>query len=77
MRTRNEDGYRNTESKNGVFSPHISKATATRLTKWCARENINKTRFVESCINEKLDMLEEEFLQSLTKEELIEIIKKG
>ena len=74
-RERNEANYRNTKSTNGEFSPKIGKTTTERLTRYCKDTNQNKTRFVERCINERLDVLETEFLNSLSKEELIELLK--
>lgn len=74
---RNETNFRNTVSNDGTFSPHIGKTTTERLTKYCKLRNINRTKFVESCINTSLDTLEEEYLHGLSKEELISIIKNG
>ena len=71
-----EDNCRNTKSKDGGFSPRIGKATAERLTKYCNIINMNRTKFVENCINERLDALEGEYYNSLTKEELIQLLTK-
>lgn len=71
---RTETNCRNVKSKDGSFSPHIGKATAERLAKYCHLRNINKTKFVEQCINERLDDLEREYYESLTKEDLISLI---
>ena len=73
---RNEENYRNVKSRDGVFSPHISRHTAERLTRYCQSKNINKTKFVEECINKQLDVLEREYYESLTKDELINLILK-
>lgn len=75
-RTRNETGYRNVTSRSGQFSPHINEHTSSRLSRYCKKMNINKTKFVEQCINEKLDVLEREMLEDLNKEELIELCMK-
>lgn len=75
-RKRNEEKYRNVKSKDGTFSPHIGKQTTERLTKYCHIKNINRTKFVEMCINERLDVLERDFYESLTKDELIDLILK-
>ena len=74
VRNRVENGCRGTQSKDGTFSPHIGRATAERLSKYCSLRNINKTRFVEQCINKALDQLETEYYKSLSKEELVSII---
>ena len=76
MATRNrvENGCRGTQSKDGTFSPHISKNTTERLARYCSLRNLNKTKFVEQCINRMLDQLEAEYYESLSKEELISLI---
>ena len=76
MRKRNESLYRETTSKNGTFSTHVSAKTAARIRRYCALTNINKTKFVEDCINKQLDALERECLDKLTKEELIALVLK-
>jgi len=76
-RTRKENNLRNTTSKDGSFSPHISHQTAERIRKYCKLTNQNKTKFVEQCCNERLDVLEVEQLQKLSKEELIKLIIKN
>lgn len=73
-RTRNETGYRKVVSSNGGFSPHISKKTNERITRYCKKNNLNKTKFVEQCCNERLDVLEKMMLSEMTKEELISMI---
>lgn len=73
-RTRNESGFRNANSKDGSFSPHISKSVTERLTRYCKDTNQNRTRFVEKCITERLEVLEKEFLESKSKEELIALL---
>ena len=60
--------------KTRTFIPHIGKATAKRLFKYCRLANINKTRFVEQCINARLDILERNYYESLSKEELIRLL---
>ena len=71
---REETNCRNVKSKDGSFSPHISKQTAERMAKYCHLTNINKTKFVERCINERLDDLEKEYYEALTKDDLIALI---
>lgn len=77
MRTRNESVCRATTSRNGEFSPKINAITASRVTYYCKLTNKNRTKFVEECINAQLDILEDEYYQSLSKDELIELIRKG
>lgn len=73
---RNEENFRNTSSADGSFSPHISIKTSKRIHDYCKRTNQNKTRFVEKCINERLDVLEDEYLESLSREDLIRFCKQ-
>ncbi len=76
MKTRNETNFRNTQAKDGSFSPHIRREVTERLSRYCKDTNQNRTRFVEHCIVERLDVLEKEFLESKTKEQLIELLMK-
>ena len=71
-----ETNFRNIKAKDGTFSPHIRKETTERLTKYCHNTDTNRTKFVENCINERLDVLENEFYLSLSKEQLIELLTK-
>ena len=66
--------YKNTTSKDGTFQPAIGEATTRRIIRYCNEMNENKTRFVEKCVNDRLDVLERELLEMHTKEELIELI---
>lgn len=76
MRTRSEQKYRDTKSKTGVYQPNINAATAARIAKYCKINNINKTRFVEKCVNERLDVLEQEMFDNMTREELIALARQ-
>ena len=62
-RTRKEENYRNTTSVNGEFSPRIDKLTAYRIARYCSANNINKSRFVCTCVNNQLDVLEKEQIE--------------
>lgn len=77
MRTRKENNFRDTKSKTGTFSPRLSVSTSDRVFRYCKETNQNKTRFVEMCVKERLDVLEREMLGSLSKEQLIEMLMKG
>ena len=63
--------YIDSKSKTGGFKPEVNAATAARIAKYCKINNINKTRFVEKCVNERLDVLEQEMFDNMTREELI------
>ena len=73
MEPKKKFGYKNTTSKRGGFSSHISAPTAQRLARYCKATSTNRTRFVEQCVMEKLDQVEIEFLRNLSKDELIEL----
>lgn len=73
-KTRIETGYRGVSSENGTFSPHISKKTNDRLSRYCRINNENKTKFVEYCINHTLNSLERAMYEEKSKEELIQIL---
>ena len=76
MRKRNEENYRNAISRDGTFSPHINKTTSDRLTRYCKAMNLNRTRFVEHCVNAQLDQIEREAYGAMSKDQLIDIILK-
>lgn len=75
--TRNEQKCRNTASVDGTFCPRISKQTAERLTRFCKIVDMNRTKYVEYCINAGLDVDERAVLEQKTKEELIELLLNG
>jgi len=76
MRTRKEENYRHTKSKDGSLSIHLKREIAERLARYCRETNQNRTRFVESCIIERLDVVEKEFLEDKSKEELIDLLMR-
>lgn len=73
MKKRTELGYRDTQNKDGGIQTKFEMAVAQRVIKYCKKHNLNKTRFVESCVVEKLDYLEKQELMEKSKEELIEM----
>lgn len=76
-RTRSENKFRKTESRDGVFSCKFGKKTSERITRYCKLNNLNRTKFCDDHMNNVLDVLEREHLASLSKEELIEMILTG
>ena len=75
---RPENSFRNTKSKDGTLSVNLSKETAGRVTYYCKRNNLNRKKFVEQCVNDAMDVIkEQEARQELlgkSKEELIDMI---
>lgn len=54
-RKRNEDGYRDTESKDGTISSRIEWETAMRVKLICKHRNISKTKYINQAVKEKLE----------------------
>ena len=54
-RKRNEDGYRDTESKDGTISSRIEGETAMRVKLICKHRNISKTKYINQAVKEKLE----------------------
>lgn len=73
-RSRNEKNYRNTKSKDGTLSPHISKKTAERIIRYCKANNLNKTKYIEECCNRCLDSDERNMYDLFSKEQLIDML---
>lgn len=73
-KTRTETNCRNVNSKDGTFSPHFNVAVSERLTKYCKLTNQNRTKVAETCVMKQLDILEREFLEDKSKEELIDLL---
>ena len=48
-------GYKNTESKNGEFSPRITKENNKYLDIYCSINGLNKTTFVNEIVKEKME----------------------
>lgn len=49
-----EFGFKHTESKNGEFSPRITKENNRYLDIYCSINGLNKTIFVNDLIKEKM-----------------------
>ena len=71
---RKRENYRDTSSKDGSLTAHISAETAERVRVYCARQNVSTGKFIEDCIKAQLDILEREALNSMPKEMLIELL---
>ena len=68
------ESYRDTISKDGGLTAHISARTAERMRNYCSRQNVAVGRFAEDCINARLDVLEREAYNSMPKEMLVELL---
>ena len=76
-KTRIESTYRDTESRDGSISLKIYGKIVKRIKRYCRFMNLNKTKFIIQCVEEKLDELEpkiaESILREKSKDELIQI----
>lgn len=75
-RVRIEKGYRATANKDGEISTRIEKNLAERVRLHCQRNNLSKTKFVNECVQMRMDNIEREMMEQMSKEELIRIIEK-
>lgn len=66
--------FKNTASKDGCYSFHLKRELNERLTEYCRMNNLNKSKYIEKIIAERLIADEKAWLQTLTKEELVQII---
>lgn len=77
-KTREEVEFRSTFSKDGSFNPHLCPEVSKRINAYCSLTNQNRTKFVEQCVIESLDVLEQDVLKDIlsnkSKEELIQMI---
>lgn len=75
-KVRIEKGYRETINKDGEISVRIEKNLAKRVRLHCQKQNLNKTKFVNECVQMRMDNIEREMMEQMSKEELIRIIEK-
>lgn len=66
--------FKNTSSKDGCYSFHLKRELNERLTEYCRMNNLNKSKYIEKTIAERLVADEEAWLQTLSKDELVRII---
>ena len=68
------NSYRDTSSKDGSLTAHISFEVAERIRIYCSQQNIATGKFIEDCLKAQLDILEREAYNSMPKEMLIELL---
>ena len=66
--------YRDTISKDGTLTAHISAAVAAKVKNYCSNQNIASGKFIEDCVTKQLDILEREAYNSMSKEMLVELL---
>ena len=66
--------YKNTVSKNGIYTLHINAELNKQISEYCKMKNLNKAKYLNECISKSIQNDESEFLSTLSKEELVQII---
>ena len=69
--------FKNSNSKDGTKSTMIYRAQAERLVAYCKLKNLNVTHYVNECIDRCLIEDYTKTLQDMSKDDLIEMIKKN
>lgn len=71
---RGRHGYSESQNKKGEFVAHVEAPIARRLERYCSIKKLTKTQFVNDCVRAQLDTLEKDIYNSMTREELLEIL---
>ena len=66
--------YKNTISKTGIYTLHINAELNKQISEYCKMKNLNKSKYLNECISKAIQNDEREFLSTLSKEELVQII---
>lgn len=66
--------YKNTVSKTGIYTLHINAELNKQISEYCKMKNLNKSKYLNECISKAIRSDESEFLSTLSKEELVQII---
>ena len=66
--------YKNTVSKTGIYTLHINAELNKQISEYCKMKNLNKAKYLNECISKAIQSDEGEFLSTLSKEELVQII---
>lgn len=71
-KTTNRDyKFKRTNNMTGEFETKLNKEVNERLTEYCRAKNLNKTKYVNQIVMERLDQDLNDMYSSMTKEELI------
>ena len=71
-KTTNRDyKFKRTNNMTGEFGTKLNKEVNERLTEFCREKNLNKTKYVNQIVMERLDQDLNELYNSMSKEELI------
>lgn len=63
--------FKRTNNMTGEFGTKLNKEVNERLTEFCRAKNLNKTKYVNQIVMERLDQDLNELYNSMSKEELI------
>ena len=66
--------YKNTVSKTGIYTLHINAELNKQISEYCKMKNLNKAKYLNECISKAIQSDESEFLSTLSKEDLLQII---
>ena len=66
--------YKNTVSKTGIYTLHINAELNKQISEYCKMKNLNKANYLNECISKAIQSDESEFLSTLSKEELVQIL---
>ena len=66
--------YKNTVSKTGIYTLHINAELNKQISEYCKMKNLNKAKYLNECISKAIQSDEGEYLSTLSKEELVQII---
>ena len=66
--------YKNTVSKTGIYTLHINAELNKQISEYCKMKNLNKAKYINECISKAIQSDEGEYLSTLSKEELVQII---
>ena len=66
--------YKNTVSKTGIYTLHINAELNKQISEYWKMKNLNKAKYLNECISKAIQNDESDFLSTLSKEELVQII---
>lgn len=68
--------YVKSKSKNGELTVHVAADTALKIKRYCKLHSLNCKKFINQILQERMQELETIQYDDLTREELIEILKR-
>ncbi len=68
--------FKQSNSKSGEYSTRLRPETAEKVKEYCRIHNLNCKYFINDVLDEKMAELEQTKYDGLTKEELIDLLKR-